>query len=154
MHEDKLVDIPILEIKDLIVKDPTIISSDKTIKELFEAIIADSRSRHAYVTDADNRLIGSVRINQVIQYLFPTLVLQSSNLMQISSFLEFSNAKEVGDIMNKNPQYVYEQTPIKHLIEIMISEKTNELPVVDKNLKLIGEVNVMEIIAKQLEFQK
>ena len=153
MHEENLEKVLISEIHNLIVEDPTVINKDTCINEIMSAIVSDTRSRHAYITDEDGKLIGSIRTNHIIQYLFPTIFLKENNLMQISSFLEFSNAKTAEDIMNKNPNYVFEHTSIQRLIEIMISEKINELPIVDKDLKLIGEVNVMEIIAKKLAME-
>jgi CBS domain-containing protein len=153
-HEESLGKVLISEIKDLIIKNPTIIYKDTKIKDIMSAIIEDSRSRHAYVVDNSGKLIGSIRTNNIIQYLFPTTYLKESQSLQISSYWEFSNAKTAEDIMNKNPNYVYEHTNIKKLITIMISEKINEVPVIDKNFKLVGEVNVMEIIAKWLEMNQ
>ena len=153
-HEESLGKVLISEIKDLIIKNPTIIFKDTKIKDIMSAIIEDSRSRHAYVVDNSGKLIGSIRTNNIIQYLFPTTYLKESQSLQISSYWEFSNAKTAEDIMNKNPNYVYEHTNIKKLITIMISEKINEVPVIDKNFKLVGEVNVMEIIAKWLEMNQ
>ncbi len=152
--EEHLSKIQISEIKDLIIKDPTIIYEDTKIKEIMSAIIKDIRSRHAYVVNDSGKLIGSIRTNSVIQYLFPTIFLEENQSLQISSYLEFSNAKIAKDIMNRNPHYVYKHTKVKKLIKIMISEKINEVPVVDENIKLIGEVNIMEIIAKWLELNK
>jgi CBS domain-containing protein len=64
--------------------------------------------------------------------------------------MEYSAAKLAKDIMNTSPIYVFEDTPLAEMITIMTREKINELPVVDKKQKIIGEVNVLEIIAKYL----
>ncbi len=49
--------------------------------------------------------------------------------------------------MNDEPYFVEESTPLFEMAEILIREKINELPVVDKDRRVIGQVNVYEIIA-------
>jgi len=151
MSEEKLLKTPVGSIKDLIAKETVIVSPDTKIKDILAKIIKDTRSRHAYIVDKNNVLIGSIRVNNVIQYLFPTTVLlDSADSFHIGSFMEYSAAKLAKDIMNTSPIYVFEDTPLAEMITIMTREKINELPVVDKNQKIIGEVNVLEIIAKYL----
>ncbi|MCD6441518.1 MAG: CBS domain-containing protein [Candidatus Marinimicrobia bacterium] len=151
MSEEKLLKTPVGSIKDLIAKETVIVSPDTKIKDILAKIIKDTRSRHAYIVDKNNVLIGSIRVNNVIQYLFPTTVLlDSADSFYIGSFMEYSAAKLAKDIMNTSPIYVFEDTPLAEMITIMTREKINELPVVDKNQKIIGEVNVLEIIAKYL----
>jgi len=151
MSEEKLLKTPVGNIKDLIVKETAIVNSNTKINDVLVKIIKDTRSRHAYIVNKNNVLIGSIRINNVIQYLFPTTVLfDTADAFRFGSFIEYSNAKLAKDIMNTNPIYVFEDTPLAEMITIMTREKINELPVVDQNLKILGEVNVLEIIAKHL----
>jgi len=49
--------------------------------------------------------------------------------------------------MNFNPNFVYPETKLSKMIEIMIKENVDELPVLDKEMKVIGEVNSLEIIS-------
>jgi CBS domain-containing protein len=71
--------------------------------------------------------------------------------MQISSYMDYSTATSVKDIMTTNPEYVYETTSLAELIKIMIREQVNEVPVIDKDRRVIGEVNFLEIIAYYLK---
>ena len=154
MPKDKLAKIKVQNIKDLIVKKPAIVTAKTPINEVLKKIIEDTRSRHAYIVNDENILIGSIRVNNIIQYLFPTtILLDSSEAPHIGSFMEYSSATTAGDIMNTNPSYVFEDTLLAEMAQIMMREKINELPVVDKNKKIIGEVNILEIIAYYLKIK-
>jgi len=151
MPEDKLAKIQVRNIRDLIVKEPAVVKRNAPINEVLEKIIKDTRSRHAYIVDKKNVLIGSIRVNNIIQYLFPTtILLDSSESPHIGSFMEYSSATTAANIMNTNPNFVYEETSLAEMAQIMTREKINELPVVDKDKKIIGEVNILEIIAYYL----
>jgi len=65
--------------------------------------------------------------------------------------MHYSSSKVVKDIMKTNPNYVYEDSLLSEMIAIMVREKVNELPVIDKDRKIIGEVNFLKVIAYYLK---
>ena len=148
MFEEKLLNVRVSDISDLIVRNPAIVRSDCTIRKMLEKVVEDTRSRHAYIVDDTGKLIGSIRLNNIIEYLFPTTILmENRDAPRLCSFLDYTEASQVKEIMNRKPVYVFEDTPLPEMIKIMRQEVINELPIVDKNIKVIGEVNVWEIIA-------
>jgi len=150
--EEKLAKAQVADINELIVNSPAIVKEDTPIREMLESIIKDTRSRHAYVVDKNNKLIGSIRINNVIQYLFPSTILkEQQNSPKVGSFMDYLNARVAGDIMSMRPNYVFKDTPLDKMVDIMIDDKSNELPVVNKDMEVIGEVNVLEVIAFALK---
>ena len=151
MIEEKLLNVRVSDISKLIVKEPAVVRYDTTIKQMLETVIKDTRSRHAYIVDDNNKLIGSIRLNNIIQFLFPTTILmEDRESPRLCSFLDYSEASKVKEIMNNQPVFVYENTPLPKMITLMRQELINELPVVDKQMHVIGEVNVLEIIAYSL----
>ena len=148
MPESKLSKVKVKDIMDMIVKKPTLVKPNDTITEVLKKIINDPKSRHAYIVDNNLKLIGALRINNIIAYLFPSEVfIDDNSSIPVSSFVEYTNAKQISDIMNNDPSFVYPDTDLKEMVRIMLSEKVNELPVFDKNKKVIGEVNILELIA-------
>ena len=61
--------------------------------------------------------------------------------------------KKVRDIMNPDPCYVREDTPLPGTSRLPIRERTNELPVVDGEMRVIGQVNVHAPIRRHLELR-
>ena len=48
--------------------------------------------------------------------------------------------------MLKNFLFLKENSSVLEMIDIMVDNKVNELPVVDNNKRIIGEVNFLELI--------
>ncbi len=150
--EEKLAKAQVSDINELIVNNPAIVKEDTPIHEMLKSIIKDTRSRHAYVVNKNNKLVGSIRINNVIQYLFPATILkEQQNSPKVGSFMDYLNAKVASDIMSMCPNYVFKDTPLDKMVDIMIDDKSNELPIVNKNMEVIGEVNILEVIAFALK---
>ncbi|MCG8569514.1 MAG: CBS domain-containing protein [Spirochaetes bacterium] len=138
------------DIKDFIVKSVSMITADKSIDQLLTKMTEDLRTRHVYVIDEKKRLIGSVRLNDVLEFLFPYTAIQptESPLYKAKQAYEVSIVK---DIMNPTPYYVYEDTYISDMVKIMEREKINELPVVNKNREVVGEIILLEVIEYYLK---
>ncbi|MDO9576989.1 MAG: CBS domain-containing protein [Candidatus Cloacimonadales bacterium] len=152
MNEEFLANAKVKDISGLIDANPALVTSDTSIRDTLEKIIVDTRSRHAYIVDENKVLIGSIRMNNVVQYLFPTFsLMQDKETFKIGSFLEYTTAQKAGEIMNPRPVFVYEDSLISEMVSIMMRERTNEMPVVDKQKHVIGEVNVLNIIAYYLK---
>ncbi|OPX28376.1 MAG: hypothetical protein B1H06_03380 [Candidatus Cloacimonas sp. 4484_143] len=152
MTEEFLANAKVKDISKLIDADPAIITPKTSIRKALEKIIVDTRSRHAYIVDENNVLIGSIRMNNVIQYLFPTFsLMQDKETFKIGSFMEYTTAMNAVEIMNPRPVFVYEDSLISEMVTLMMRETTNEMPVVDKQKHVIGEVNVLNVIAYYLK---
>lgn len=152
MREKKLSESLVKDIDYLVVKNPTTVHKNAPIKEVLKSIVSDLHTRHAYVVDDKGKLIGSIRVNYIIQYLFPTVtLLENREIPQMGTFMEFYNAKTAEDIMNANPVSVYQNSTLGELVKLMTEEKINEIPVLDENDKLIGEANILEIIMHYLK---
>ncbi len=146
----KLGDMKVADIQHLLVKEPTVINKKQSIKELLAGIIDDSRTRHIYVVDKAGVLIGVVRMNRVVQYLFPfgAMIEQGSEL-SIGNLANFE-AENVQDIMDENPHFVKESTSLSDMADILIQQKINELPVVNDDMHIVGQINVYEVIMAYL----
>jgi len=152
MPEDSLANVKVRDIKQLIIQNPSVLDENSSLEDLLKEIIKDTRSRHVYIINKQNKLVGSVRLNNTIQYMFPaTSLLQESETLQIGSYMMYSSAKTIKDIMTTNPNYVFKDTSLSEMIKIMIREKVNELPVINKDHQIIGEVNFLEVIEYYLK---
>lgn len=150
MAEKILENVKVRDIRRLIIENPTTITPEKNMTELLEKIIQTPSTRHIYVIDNNNKLIGSIRLNEIVAYLFPYKVLAINNF-HIQSISKSLYANTVEDIMNMKPDFVNDGTSITRLVDIMLRKKINELPVVDAKQCIIGEVNILEVVYAYLE---
>ncbi len=67
---EKLATTKVKDVRNLLVKVPTTVKASASTTEVLESIVADTRTRHVYVVDSNNRLIGSIRMNDVVNFLF------------------------------------------------------------------------------------
>jgi predicted transcriptional regulator len=60
-------------------------------------------------------------------------------------------AETVQDLMNENPHFVKESTSLSDMANILIQQKNNEFPIVNDDMRLVGQVNVYEMIMAYLK---
>jgi len=132
------------DICNLIVKDATTIKSNEKVGVLFKKMIEDPRTRHVYVLDNVGKLVGSVRLNDLVDLILPYL--QNLDNDMFDKFTSNFSEKLVSDIMIKDYLYLKNDTKLSDMISIMLEYRVNELPIIDDNEKVSGEVNFLEFI--------
>lgn len=139
------------DIRNLLIPQPITAKKGDTIEDVFNKLSNDLRIRNIYVTDDDNKLVGAVRMNVTLEYLFPlaSLVERGGNFRD-GWVPKLSADGIVSDIMNPKPRYVTEEQSLSEVAQMFLREKVTELPVVDAEMKLIGQVNPTEIIVAYL----
>jgi len=141
----------VASIRHLLVEDAATIIESAPIEALLHKIIEDPRTRHVYVLNEAKKLVGSVRMSTIVNFLFPVAsVVSQVHANTQGDFLSFG-AKKVSALMNKKPFYVAENDTLSQMAMILMREKINELPVVDTEMHVIGQVNMYEVINSFLQ---
>ena len=154
MAERLIGDKRVGDVHKLLVEDAAAIGPDQLLDELLAKIVEDPRTRHVYVLDRDGVLVGSVRLNTVLKHLFPLITSASPGHERLLDVLTSFEASTVRDIMNVDPAFVHEGTTVAETVKLMIGEQVNELPVVDNQHRVMGEVNFLEVINAYLKERK
>lgn len=139
------------DIQHLVVNEPSAIGPDASVDEVLRCMLADLRTRSVYVVDDDRRLLGCVRMDRVVDRLFPleAIVTQSFEVsLRDASAL---NAKTARDLMIKGVTAVKDGTSLADVAKTLMKDRVQELAVVDEAGRLVGEVNVYEIIKAYLD---
>lgn len=152
MPKDLLCKKRVSDICEFITREPATISVDSSPHELLQKMVSDPKTRHVYIIDYDKRIIGSVRLNSIIEYLFPYESFKRDKYLYGGFNIFYKES--IRDIMNENFRYVYYSTPLSDMAELMIGERVNELPVVDTELHIIGEINMLEVISYYLHLKE
>ena len=83
--------------------------------------------------------------------LFPFSTAHSDDfVVGVAEYFRTLAEKTARDIMDEEPCFVAETTPLSDVAKILKREMINELPVVDQEGHVIGQVNVYEIISAYL----
>lgn len=149
-QERSLGDLTIADISHLVVDSPTQLGPDAGIPELLAAMVADLRTHNVYVVDEERRLQGCVRMPQVVKLLFPLQAVVETSFDDLLSNPHHLHGDKVRDLMVSPALSVRENTSLRELAAILIHEGVEELAVVDEQDRLVGEVNMYEIIQAYL----
>lgn len=128
----------------LIVTEPIVVTKTMGLYEVVDRVLADPRTRSAYVVDEKRRLVGMIGLTQMLAAIQGSLSLFDKGRTQPRNKrvpLPFS----VEEYMIK-PVTVSEDDRLLNALEKMMKNGLEDLPVVDENGTLIGELNGFEIL--------
>jgi CBS domain-containing protein len=128
----------------LIVKDPIRVNKETQLHEAVEMILTEPRTRSAYVVDSEGRLLGMIALKQMLQAVGYSIskTYGSENLKDLGvTSMQFSVTSSM-----MVPPTVQEDELLLSALEKMIDSGLEDLPVIDENNKLIGELNGFEIL--------
>jgi len=124
---------------------PAKVFGDSTLKEAIDALIDNETTRKVYVVDEDDKLLGTITLELLMRHTGYMLGVRKSGvksfLKKIGEITE-DYAKEImtGDIRVQKNDTLIEVT------RLMLQYHLNDLPIVDENGKLIGELNGLDIL--------
>lgn len=103
------------------------------------------------VVDKDNTLIGIIAEEDLLSKLYPSYQEYIDDFRSASDFEEME--KKIGelkrlkaeDVMNRKIYLTYPETPILRALSKMIVRQVRQLPVIDKQRKLIGVITKGDI---------
>lgn len=128
----------------LVVTDPIIVTKEMNLHAVVDKVLADPRTRSAYVVDGKRRVIGMISLKQMLKAIEGSLSLvdrAKGVARQKRATLPFS----VEEYMIK-PITVTEDDRLLGSLDKMIEHGLEDLPVVDEGGSLVGELNGFEIL--------
>ena len=149
---NKLKEKTVNDIRRLAVTTATTANPEESIESIILKINNDLSTRHVYIIDETNTLIGSFRMNSVLKYLFPYSADITNGISLSNDLFDNILAIKASELMRRDPLYVIDTYKIDDCAELMLREGINELPVVDENMKLIGQISVFDIIEAYKKF--
>jgi predicted transcriptional regulator len=109
-----------------------------------------AKTHHVWVVDGKDtcRVVGVITDYDTLSLFSPPYTpLQFSDKPNIHSF-QYGLTITAEEIMSKNPITTFAEESIKDVLTKMTQHKVKQLPVIDKNEKLLGEINLLHFIEK------
>lgn len=130
----------------LIVSDPASVREGVEVFAAVEAVLEDPRTQTVYVVNKKYRLQGILTINDLLKVSAIQMTPKKKKTMiNIFKYMSLLYSETVNDIMRK-PVSVRMDDKIIHALQLMEKYNLIDLPVVDGNNKLIGELSGLEIL--------
>ncbi|MBC7108176.1 MAG: CBS domain-containing protein [Methanomassiliicoccales archaeon] len=132
------------DVYDLIVKRPSTVKSSAKIRDAIEEMLQNPVSRKVYVVDDDGKLIGTVTTETILRLLGYRVGVRESGAISFYRFLRDALKEDVMSVMQKSTA-VKKETKLTEVLQLMIENHLNDLPVIDDQGRLIGEVISLEL---------
>src|SRR4030042_1017072 len=129
----------------LIVSDPIVVSRGMGLHDVVDRVLADPRTRSAYVVDDKNRLVGMIGLTQMLAAVQGSLSLFEKGRQKQVTKKRVPLPFSVEEYMVK-PVTVTEDDRLLSALDKMMRYGLEDLPVVDENDALGGELNGFEIL--------
>jgi len=139
-----------LKIKDMrmfVTLYPAFVEKKASLDDIAKMLIANPRLKSIYVVDDKLKLVGRVTLKKLIKHEFMDLLPSS---FEYFNALDFIGNKTAEELMTA-PVYVKDNDTLKTAFVKMYENDLEELPVVDDNLHLIGNIYLIELLTSLIE---
>jgi CBS domain-containing protein len=132
------------DVYDQIVKRPSTVKPSAKIRDAIEEMLQNPISRKVYVVDDDGKLMGTVTTETILRLLGYRVGVREGGAISFYRFLRDALKEDVLSVMQKSTA-VKKETRLTDVLQLMIENHLNDLPVVDDQGRLIGEVISLEL---------
>jgi CBS domain-containing protein len=140
-------------IEDLRVKDiyncydvePSIVTKGDPVWKMVAALITRPSGRNVYVTDTDGKLIGIISFRDILRVTNARLGARRAGVVGFVKYLGDLLREDIDKLM-RDPVTVKQDTELLEALKKMEEVKMNDMPVVDDDYKIVGELSGMEIL--------
>ena len=144
----KIVDeVKIKDMRMLVTPFPTFVEKKASADDIAKTLIAHPNLKSVYVVDDKLKLVGRVTLKRLMKHEFMNLIPSS---FEYFDALEFIGNKSAEEIMTA-PIYVKDDDTLKTAFVKMYENDLEELPVVDDDLHLIGNIDLIELLTIFIE---
>lgn len=130
---------------DDILAKPATISTDATLRDALDAILASGVTRKAYVLDGRGRLKGTISVETLMRHIAERIGARPAGVISWFRFVSDMESDQATDFMSK-PVPITKATLVVDIVRRVVGEHLNDFPVLDEDGKLIGEVNTMDLL--------
>ena len=128
---------------------PNLINQNATNQEVIDTLIQKgSPFMHSiYVVDDDERLMGIITLQIVLDSIMLRLGYTPQNIKITETLFKYSIFGSAKDIMKRALEiYVKKETSLEESLKLMADYKLSQLPVINDDRKVIGDLNIFEVL--------
>jgi CBS domain-containing protein len=150
MNRKRLYDFTVEDICEIFVSEPSLLSPSAPIEDLFNKMIENPITRHIYLVDDDKRFIGAVELKSILSYLSPHLSnIEIDDIRDMITYFFENDVKVASNFCScyADKISVKMDDTLEYVLKLMYKKDVSELPIIDNDNRVIGEVNMLDIIA-------
>ncbi len=134
---------------------PTLVQKDTPLDEVARAMLAQPNTHVACVVADDGRLVGLVGLRALADDLFfhimpEEFLSEITDLETVIQYAERTRMRTAADAM-RAPVWVKQDETVKDAFKRMHEHRLSGLPVVDDTYRVVGYINLLELMASCLD---
>ncbi len=133
----------------LISTEPILVRDEASIYETVEQLIDTRHARCAYVVDEQGQLLGMVTLKALVEHIFAHHYLGGKPAE--GSMFDIIHTENALQLAATQPVYVTENEPLDQAIEKMLNSDLQEVPVVDEEGVVVGDINLLDLLSMWME---
>lgn len=144
-------DTPVEEAATVLDLEPTIVSADTPLDQVSQAMLAHPNVHVACVVGEDGQLAGLLRLRDLVDALFFHIIPEEflGEIVDLEDAMDFagkSGMRTAGDAM-QDAVWVKKGETVKDAFKRMHENGLTGLPVVDERYRIVGYINLLELMA-------
>jgi CBS-domain-containing membrane protein len=137
-------DLKVEDVDRLVNASPANVQKGARIHEVLGAMLDHPASRKVYVIDVEGNLAGVIKTETLLKLIGYRVGVRENTALSFLKMLKDMQKESAESVMEK-VRPVKRMTPLKDAVELMVEDRVNDLPVVDDDYKLIGELTTLEL---------
>jgi len=147
MSEKDFRDLKVGDMHDIMVGKPAVVNENDILRDAIEAITLNKTSRKVYVCDDEGKLKGVITIETLLRNLGYRVGVREEGMISFFKFITGILKENVTEIMEK-PVSITNNHKVLDALKMMVEHHLNDLPIVDDEGRIIGELNSLEILTQ------
>ncbi len=148
-------DLTVADIMDVLHLDPAIVPADAAVAEIIKTMLDHPNVQVACVVNEEQRLVGVIDVPSLadafLVTVFPEEFMSAvQDLAEAEEFARWTRMHQASDIM-REPVYVHISDSVRAAFHAMHQAKLPGIPVVDEQYRVIGYINLLELMGLCLE---
>lgn len=139
-------DIKVGEVYEVMVGKPALVYEDAILKDAVDAMTENLASRKVYVVDREGVLKGVITTETMLRQVGYKLGVREAGVISWIKYVSGVLRDNVTEYMEKNPVTVTDNHKVLDALRKMVEYHLNDLPVVDEEGKIVGELLSLELM--------
>ena len=136
-----------MQIKDILEtikeRDIPLVMEDDTIQEVLQKMLKHPHTRLIYVVDADGKCKGIISLGALIRHLFAHGFEPAVHTRFLIPMITSETARHMMDI---GVIYASREDAIEAVIKRMIQSGIKEIPILDEEKRIVGDVTMLDLL--------
>jgi len=130
-----------------LIKEPGFVKLGSSLNEVADVFLQDLRRRAVFVVNEKMNVVGAVMLSTILKHVAYRAGVRGKGVVSAIRFLKEVLSEKVDEVMLPVDTITPDDT-IEKALMIIVEKGILDIPVVDKEGKLIGELNGLEILAE------